>query len=137
MEIRIKILIIVFCSFCGCVSTRKHFDCGNYKNGKYIQYLYNTSGFGHWTKITLNVEKRDSFEIVTREYPISDTAIYHITWVDRCKYNLNLKNPNTDLDSFMVRRYTKGVLHTIRQETSEYLIIKSRNRLDTLWKRIK
>ena len=136
MRYQLSILIIVFSSLGGCVSTSEHIGCGSYDNGRYIQYLYNPSGLGHWTKMTLNIEKRDSFEIVTREYPITDTAIYKVTWVDHCKYKLIRTNPKDNLDSFMVRQNPKGLLRTVKKVTSEYLLIKSKYRLDTLWKKI-
>ena len=120
----------------GCLSTKPSVDvCNGFKNGSYIQYMYNNSGLGHWTKMTLYIERNDSLQITTREYPISDTTISRLKWLSPCKYNLLWLNPQTHLDSTFLKVSPNGITYLIKEVTSKYILVKSNSQLDTLWKR--
>lgn len=127
----ISILVLSFC-LTGCIATKlQPDDCDKFRSGKYIHYMY---GLGHWTKMTLYFEINDSLQTVTREYPIRDTQIFRIKWLSRCEYNLLWINPQTHDDSAYVRISNKGKTYRIKKLTSNYVIVKSNNQVDTLWK---
>lgn len=133
--VRKFIFIFLFLCSSACVSTKPTPDvCNSFKSGKYVQYMYNNSGLGHWTKMTLHIDIRDSFQIVTREYPIRDTQISRLKWPSPCKFNSLWINPKTDLDSASVKIYPKGTNYSIKKVTSKYILVKSRGQVDTIWK---
>jgi hypothetical protein len=84
--------------------------------------------------MTLYIERNDSFEIVTREYPIIDTQISRLKWTGQCEYNLVWINPKTHLDSAYVKVSPNGTNYSIKKVTSKFILVKSRSQLDTIWK---
>jgi len=96
--------------------------------------MYNNSGLGHWTKMTLYIERNDSFEITTREYPIKDTQISRLKWTGPCEYNLLWINPQTHLDSVYLKVSPNGTTYSIKQVTAKYILVKSSGQIDTIWK---
>lgn len=127
-------ILFALCCIAGCVSTRSGRDCQNKLNGKYINYVYNPGGMGHWTKMTFYIEINDSFQVITRQFPVSDTGIYRVTWPGRCKYNLKRINPQTPLDSAFLRLFPKGQTYRIKLLTPDYFIQKAGSQTDTLWR---
>lgn len=83
--------------------------------------------------MTLYIERNDSLEIVTREYPFRDTMISRITWIDPCRYNLVWINPKTYFDSFILKVSPQRI-NTIKQVTANYVLVASGHKFDTLWK---
>ena len=126
-------LLFIFC-LAGCRSIKQVSVCNGFKNGRYVHYMYNNSSIGHWPKTTLNIEISDSFHIVTREYPFRDTQIFRVKWLGRCRYSLLFINPTTYLDSAFLRLSPKGKTYRIKKLSPDYILIKSQNQLDTIWK---
>jgi hypothetical protein len=125
-------LSLSFC-FAGCISIKSSDNCERLRTGKFIQYMYNSSGMGHWTKITLFIERNDSIQVVTQEYPFRDTQIFRIKWLDRCKYNLLWTNPQTSFDSAYAKASPNGTTYRIIKQTSNYVLVRWRNQVDTIW----
>lgn len=120
-----------------CSTTNKNSHNKPFAKGHYVQHVYNPSGIGHWTKLTFYITLKDSSEISIIDHPFRDTQEYRITWAGKYKYKMVLVHPKNDLDSFVVRRYPKGLTRRIKKITQEYLLIKTHGETDTLWKVLK
>lgn len=130
----IKLLLFIL-AFCSCaVSKLSSEKCNDFRFGKYTHNVYNKSGLGHWTKLTYTMTRNDSVEIVTSSHFPTDTAIYQIMWVGPCEYRSTRLNPQTDLDSFLIRQNSTGYRHKILNSTEEYFILKNYERKDTIWR---
>lgn len=128
-------LLLLFALLGSCVSTKPTAgDCAGCKTGHFTYDMYDNSGIGHWPKMTLFVERNDSLEIITRNYPIQDTVISRITWLSDCKYNLQRLFPVSHFDSLYVKLRPKGNTYTIKKVTANYILTKQDRKADTLWR---
>jgi hypothetical protein len=128
-------LTIITITIIGCAVNKPSSEqCNSFRSGQFVSHVYNTSRYGHWTKMTFDIKQTDSLQIVTRKTPITDTTIYKITWKGPCAYNLLLLTPRNFVDSFYLKEYPKGQNYKIVSAKDQYLIVSSGRQVDTLWR---
>jgi hypothetical protein len=108
--------------------------CKSLQKGRFTQHLYNTSGLGHWKHVVVEIDRSDSIEIRTTKFPLDLTSRYKIEWLDGCQYKLHVLELKTFADTMYSQMYPKGSKHKILKTTNEYVIEKTGNSIDTLWR---
>src|SRR5215217_5081195 len=122
------LLLLFFATHCT-IQKPTASDCATFKAGQFARTRYTTKA-NHVPKVTWYIDRTDSLEVVTREQPFLDTAVYKITW-PRCRYRLEglsyqsggRKQEFSTSEDFKIVRVTK-----------DYAVVNSSEWRDTLWK---
>ncbi|MDP4150863.1 MAG: hypothetical protein Q8943_15760, partial [Bacteroidota bacterium] len=78
--------------------------CIQYKEGKFVHYLYNNSGVGHWHKAVIYIDRADSVETEMTNSPIVDTFRYRLNWTSPCAFQLTFISASVTSVNTMVNQ---------------------------------
>ena len=132
--------IIVVSNLCfvlclSCKTAKMNGDlCQKVHSGHFIRTLYNTTGYGHWTHTVVSIDRTNTDQIESTEFPIKAERKYKIEWLSDCVYNLKIYDLKVWADTVIAKMYPKGQRIIITNVTSEYIIEKRvKDISDTLW----
>ena len=127
-------LFIIGLLLYGCKVQKASADtCKSLRKGRFTQHLYNSSGLGHWKYVAVEIDRSDSIETRTTEFPLPLTRRYKIEWLDGGQYKLHILELKTWADTMYLQMYPKGSKTKILKTTKEYVIEKTTKSIDTLW----
>lgn len=110
--------------------------CNQYRNGKFVQYLYNNSNLGHWTKEIFYIDREDSVETEISKSIVVDTVQYSVRWISPCTYELTfIAATDTFVNSMVNRMGNKQPKFKITGGTDKYYLQQPQTlkTIDTIW----
>jgi hypothetical protein len=138
LKIVIKVVVSVCIAVLVACKTLKPIDntCMQYRKGKFVQYLYNNSGLGHWHKAVTYIERGDSTETEILNSIIVDTFRYSVRWTSPCAFQLTfIAASDTFVNSMVKQMGNRKPKFKIVGGTDKYYLQRSQaqNTIDTIW----
>src|SRR5688500_6424 len=85
----------------GCSVTKpSDYECQKIRSGDFRTEMYNLSGMGHWTRMTVFNSRTDSL-LFLRNSKLSETSIFRIVWTENCTYKTYIVDPRSLTDSLI------------------------------------